>query len=146
MSQARAWGISTDVFSLRIDDETRRRGEGSTNHLEVFLQASGGDEHRRPLMLSFRFCVFSMELLSLGVFVCPPYVYHVHNEVDRDPTKQRYPNFKSRNYHEIYTDSTRIVSDLLIFVGSSRPTFLSRIHSLMFTRVNRMTSHRPKRQ
>jgi hypothetical protein len=35
--------------------------------------------------------------------------------------------FQTREHHELSTNNTRIVSDLLIFVVSS-PTFLSRIH------------------
>jgi hypothetical protein len=49
--------------------------------------------------------------------------------VDRDPIEQTCPNFKHQNYHEMCTNSTRMVSDLLIFVGSN-PTCLSQIHSL----------------
>jgi hypothetical protein len=37
--------------------------------------------------------------------------------VDLDPSEQTCNNFIPRNYHEMYTNSIRMVSDLLRFVG-----------------------------
>jgi hypothetical protein len=36
--------------------------------------------------------------------------------VDPDPSEQTCPDFKPRNYHEMHTNFTRMVSDLLRFV------------------------------
>jgi hypothetical protein len=60
MSEARASSIFIDAFCLSKADHKRQRGKGSMNHREIFLQASEGDDCRRPLMLSFRFSVFSI--------------------------------------------------------------------------------------
>jgi hypothetical protein len=49
--------------------------------------------------------------------------------VEPDPSEQTCHDLKPRDYHEMCTNSTRMVSDLLIFVGSN-PTFISRIHSM----------------
>jgi hypothetical protein len=51
-----------------------------------------------------------------------------------DPSEQTCHNLKPRNYHEMRTNSTRVVLNPLRFVGSN-PTFLSRIHSLAASRA-----------
>jgi hypothetical protein len=69
MSEARAWGISTNAFCMSIADEVRRRDKGSTNH-KIFLQACEGVDCRRPLILSVKDHVSQRDREKHGPFEC----------------------------------------------------------------------------